>query len=1554
MSGRRFGKSGSRVHGSGSRGRRLFPERLEERQLLATIQVTSAADSGPGTLRRAILQANQDPEFDRIEFTIPGSGVQTITLGLTPLPALSTPMEIDARTQTGYDGLPMVAIDGTGTAANSDGLILQAGSDGSSVYGLAIGSFGGAGIRIINSDGNVIAANAIGADRLGGGGGNGSSGVVITDASRNVIGGTSIADRNIIVRNGGDGVTISGRSNRNVVSANNIGTGPFSIHLLGNGGRGVNVTGGQSNQIGGPTLAQGNVISANAGAGINISGNGTVATTVLNNYIGLNFNGDDTLPNQGAGIQISGTNFHSIGDAFGNGNIISGNVREGILISNGTSIQIQGNWIGVGSDGVTPFGNGRDGISLTGLTQNVTIGGAAVSADDAALIGNIIANNGTSQTANVPNAGVSVARLATLNSILSNSIYNNIGLGIDLDANSAVDPNDPGDIDSGGNNLLNFPVITSARTGATADARLTQVIGTYSGPANATYRIQFFSSNTGDPSTFGEGQRYLGQTFVTTDRTGNATFSALISRPADDLDPSNTILTATATDALSSQTLVLGNTSEFSAGVVVEPTNVSDLALTRAVVPKVPPQAVTRGQTYTYLLTVTNNGPDDATNVVVTDSLPASWSVQDIQVTGGGTISPRVDGDPITVTFPGLGVGQSATVQVTVIPADAGTFTHTSSVVSDDLDSDLTTNTVSEQVVVNLPIDLGVTFVNPSSDGFTAYTGKQQTYRVMIVNRGEATATNVVMTATVPVGTASIVNVFTGQGNVTIVGNTATLNLSTLAPGLPVYVDIVALIGSGTTTGLTVNLAGDQVDIAPGNNTGTITGSVVPAADLVLSPDSTLLPATIVPGQTVSYRYTIENLGADTATDVGFTMILPANGTFVSGQFANGTPLTVDSTGRIVTGTFGTLPPNTQTTLQVEVLAGDSSDNRFVVSASTASSLADPTPGNAQATTSLPFNPADVSATITGPGAFVALDTPFTYSVAVTNSGPATASRPRLTLTLPAELTPDATTVVAPPGSILSLTGNVLDAFLPSLAPGATFTVSITMASSGSVSRIYNAQAAVILDDSSDPNVPDQYDPDASNNVGLLATTVDGVNLQTSLTAPASPAPLGDTLAFTGTVTSAGPFAARNVTVTHTLPAGAVLVGVQGLSGPDFTFSQSGTTVTLTVPTLSTTPLTYLLLVRPVTVGTSTVTAVATAASQVESTPGDNTASASVELITLTGVVGFESSSITTTDRSSVVPITLVRSAGFTGLVTVQYFVSGGTAVDGVDFTSISGTVTFVDGQTTASVMLPILVNEAITGNRTVELTITGSALGSVTTTTVTIQDTDVDTTAPTVADVLLRGTGRVLTGLSVVFAEALDPTSASDVNNYRLYTPATRNRPAQLVALSAVQYDPATHSVTLTPNGPLAASAGFYTLVVVGSSSPSGVRDQYGNLLEGDFASTFMRAAAINYVDSDGDGVSLRLSGPGMMDVVRAPSGEARSLRITGASPARSVVTGSVRRARGGNGGAFLGNISGLGALNLGATSRLTSPTFTANTPLPTGLVPRSFAARGARNLRG
>ena len=160
---------------------------------------------------------------------------------------------------------------------------------------------------------------------------------------------------------------------------------------------------------------------------------------------------------------------------------------------------VQGNFIGTDVTGKSGLAN-RGGIRILVGAVNNTIGGTQTGA------GNTIAFNGFD--------GVEVTT-DTGNAILRNSIFANDFLGIDVGPNG-VTLNDPGDGDTGGNNLQNFPVLTSAAS----DSGSTTIGGTLNSTPSSTFTIELFSNTAADASGFGEGETFLGATTVTTDAGG--------------------------------------------------------------------------------------------------------------------------------------------------------------------------------------------------------------------------------------------------------------------------------------------------------------------------------------------------------------------------------------------------------------------------------------------------------------------------------------------------------------------------------------------------------------------------------------------------------------------------------------------------------------------------------------------------------------------------------------------------------------------------------------------------------------------------------------------------------------------------------------------------------------------------------------------------------------------------------------------------------------------------------------------------------------------------
>jgi hypothetical protein len=239
------------------------------------------------------------------------------------------------------------------------------------------------------------------------------------------------------------------------------------------------------------------------------------------NFIGTDGTGTAVLGNGFDGLALSGSNNVLGGTAAGAGNVISGNTADGVVLSLPTGgNRFQGNRIGTDVTGAAALGNGGNGVALLGSSGN-TVGGA----DPAA--GNTIAFNGGDGVLLDGGAG---------NAVLSNSIFANGGLGIDLL--------------HGANNDQAAPALSSA---VSQGGALT-VQGSFTGRASTTYTVQLFLSSD-DPA---QGQQLLGTVTVTTDADGVATFTLTF-----DVDAAlGQLVTATATDPNN-------NTSAFCQGVAV-------------------------------------------------------------------------------------------------------------------------------------------------------------------------------------------------------------------------------------------------------------------------------------------------------------------------------------------------------------------------------------------------------------------------------------------------------------------------------------------------------------------------------------------------------------------------------------------------------------------------------------------------------------------------------------------------------------------------------------------------------------------------------------------------------------------------------------------------------------------------------------------------------------------------------------------------------------------------------------------------------------------------
>ena len=543
----------------------------------------------------------------------------------------------------------------------------------------------------------------------------------------------------------------------------------------------------------------------------------------------------------------------------------------------------------------------------------------------------------------------------------------------------------------------------------------------------------------------------------------------------------------------------------------------ADLAVTNSGVPSV----VLAGGTITYTQGVTNNGPLDAVNAVFSEAVPANTTFNSITTPVGWTCTtPAVGGTGnITCTNPFVANAANATftVVVTVVPGTTnGTqIVDTDNITSGTYDPNLANNTATTITTVGAATTADLMLTNVSSAP-TTLAGNNVTMTAVVTNQGPAGASSLTFSENLPtdstgtVGLTSFVSLVTPAGwscNTPVVGaTTGTIfcRATTMAAGasstFPVVLNVLSTDASGTVVSDTATVASATPDSNPSNNSATATTIVGTTNQADLAVSSTASPNPVSPLNNITYTQAVTNNGPATVTNslvtsVTFTDTIPANTTLAkafvapSGWSCNSIPVggtgtftcTLNAGQTLVSGASVNFP------LVVQVNAGTASGTTITNTAAVnvpCSTAQDPNCANNSVSTSVIVaspTQADVSIVKTAAPEPVNQGTNLTYTLRVTNGGPAAAQGVTVTDVIPAQVVYSSSSSTQGTCTYTAATTTV-NCTIGNMSVGSVVIVTINVTATTFSSASTSSNTATVSATTSDPNL--------SNNSSTSVSTI--------------------------------------------------------------------------------------------------------------------------------------------------------------------------------------------------------------------------------------------------------------------------------------------------------------------------------------------------------------------------------------------------------------------------------------------------------------------------------
>ena len=633
----------------------------------------------------------------------------------------------------------------------------------------------------------------------------------------------------------------------------------------------------------------------------------------------------------------------------------------------------------------------------------------------------------------------------------------------------------------------------------------------------------------------------------------NSSVDYLISVQVSDSAPSGTLLTnnitvtTTTTDPNSSNdTDSITTTVQQDLGLPV------DLGITKSD----NPGTVVAGEIVTYTLTITNDGPEIATNVRVLELVPTGTTVQSVSVTNPDFVGEHCSQGG--ACFLGTIFTDTTATIVMALQVDddygVGTINNSASVASDQQDSDPSDNIATEDTTVTTSVDLTIQ-KNDLMDPVNA--GEYILYQITITNTGSSAADNVIITDSVPVSTT-----FVGASPLCVEsGGLITCSLSTLNAGerASVWVQVQTddRLADGSTVNNTAYVSSDTTETDDTNNSEpedtTVNQPVLGPTDLEIAKSGD--PVAVIAGETLTYTLVVTNNGPAQATNVLVVDALPDGVTFVSATASQGlcnAGVTCDLTNLAVGATA-----------TVEVVVTVDSDQTAGLLNVARVSAANPESdlSNNEATLNTPVSAvADLEIVKDGPATATPGGT-IEYEITVSNNGPSDAQSVVVTDTIPTGLS---NATASSSQGTCSIAAGVLDCNIGTLAVGASATIALNAA----------VDADVTADIGNTANAGSPTDPTGVIDASDTTTATISSSADLALDVGSTPtATAGETVTVTYTVYNSGPSDAENVVITATFPTEVTPpVGWNLVSGRTYTYSVGtvpaggSTTVTENLP----------------------------------------------------------------------------------------------------------------------------------------------------------------------------------------------------------------------------------------------------------------------------------------------------------------------------------------------------------------------------------------------------